>query len=99
VYDLIISSLGEDEAVSAKASTIQENGQITLPIEFRRKYGLQKGDAVVFRETEEGLLISTRETLAMKALGEIGEALTAKGITLEEMIESAREGRRPQSKV
>ena len=40
--------------------TIQENGQVTLPIEFRQKFGLKKGDVVVFKETEEGLLISPR---------------------------------------
>lgn len=72
---------------------IQENGQVTLPIEFRRKYGLKKGDVVVFKETEDGLLISSREVLAMKLLDEIGETLEEKGIPLEELIESGREVR------
>jgi len=70
---------------------IQENGQVTLPIEFRRRYNLSKGDAVVFRETEEGLLISPKETLVMKLLDEIEEGLKAKGITLEELISSGRQ--------
>jgi len=70
---------------------IQENGQVTLPIEFRRRYNLSKGDAVVFRETEEGLLISPKETLIMKLLDEIDEGLKAKGITLEELISSGRQ--------
>ena len=52
-------------------STIQENGQITLPVEWRRRYGLKKGDVVVFKETEDGLLISPREALAMSLLDEI----------------------------
>lgn len=67
---------------------IQENGQVTLPIEFRRRYNLNKGDAVVFRETEEGLLISPKEALVMKLLDEIGEGLAARGITLDELISS-----------
>lgn len=74
-----------------KASVIQENGQITLPKEFRRRFGLKKGDIVIFKETNEGLLISPRETLAFQLLDELGNALKKKGISLDELIESGRE--------
>jgi len=70
---------------------IQENGQVTLPVEFRRRYNLKKGDAVVFKETEEGLVISPKESMVMNLLDEIGEGLKARGITLEELITSGRE--------
>ena len=70
---------------------IQENGQVTLPIEFRRRYNLNKGDAVVFRETDEGLLISPKEALVMKLLDEIGDGLAAEGITLDDLISSGRQ--------
>ena len=73
--------------------TIQENGQVTLPSEWREKYGLKKGDFIVFKETEDGLLISPREALAMKLLDEIGDTLKEKGIDLDELIESGREVR------
>ena len=74
-----------------KASVIQENGQITLPKEFRKRFGLKKGDIVVFKETNEGLLISPREMLAFQLLDEIGDALEKKGISLDDLIESGRE--------
>ncbi len=77
--------------LTKKAYTIQENGQVTLPMDFRKKYGLKKGDIVVFKETEDGLLISPREALAMNFLDEIGEALKEKGIDLDDMIESGRD--------
>jgi AbrB family looped-hinge helix DNA binding protein len=77
--------------VAKNVYIIQENGQVTLPIEFRRRYKLKKGDAVVFKETEEGLLISPKEALVMNLLDEIAEGLEARGITLEELIESGRE--------
>ena len=70
---------------------IQENGQVTLPIEFRRRYNLQKGDAVIFKETDEGLLISPKEAQIMNLLDEISEGLKARGVTLEELIASGRE--------
>jgi AbrB family looped-hinge helix DNA binding protein len=74
-----------------KIYTLQENGQVTLPIEWRKRYGLKKGDVITFQETEDGLLISPREAQIMKLLDEIGEALKQKGISLEEMIESGRD--------
>lgn len=64
-----------------------------MPIEFRRHHNLNKGDAVFFRETEEGLLISPKEALVMKLLDEIDEGLKAKGITLDELIISGRQFR------
>jgi AbrB family looped-hinge helix DNA binding protein len=70
---------------------IQENGQVTLPIEFRRRCNLKKGDAVVFKETEDGLLISPKEALVMNLLDEIAEGLKERGITLDELIESGQE--------
>jgi AbrB family looped-hinge helix DNA binding protein len=76
-----------------KAYVIQENGQVTLPLAFRKKYGLKKGDAVVFKEIEGGLVIDARETLALKLLDEIGDVLEQKGISLDELIESGRETR------
>ena len=77
--------------VTKNVYIIQENGQVTLPIEFRRRYNLKKGDAVVFKETAEGLLISPKEALVMKLLDEIDEGLKARGITLDELIASGRE--------
>lgn len=77
--------------VAKKTYVVQERGQVTLPREFRKKYGLMKGDVIVFRETEEGLLISPREAQVMQLLDEIGEALREKGISLDELIESGRE--------
>lgn len=70
---------------------IQDNGQVTLPMEWREKYNLRKGDLVSFVETDEGLLVLPREAIAMDALDRIGKALADKGISLEEMIESGRE--------
>jgi AbrB family looped-hinge helix DNA binding protein len=76
-----------------KLATVQKRGQVTIPIALRRKFGIQEGGIVAFVETEEGILISPREVLAMGALDRIGEALKERGITLEELIESGREVR------
>jgi AbrB family looped-hinge helix DNA binding protein len=74
-----------------KLSVVQAKGQVTIPVEIRKKLGLEKGDLVAFVETEQGLLITPQEVIAMDALDRIGEALNRRGISLEELIESGRE--------
>ncbi len=74
-----------------KLVRVQEKGQVTLPVEVRKKLGLKKGDLVAFVETPDGILITPQEVVAMKALDRIGKALKEKGLSLEELMESGRE--------
>ena len=76
--------------VPRKTYVLQESGSVTLPAEFRKRYGLKPGDEISFVETEAGLLISPREALLNKLLDEIGDGLRQRGITLEELMESGR---------
>jgi AbrB family looped-hinge helix DNA binding protein len=71
--------------------TIQENGQVTLPADWREKYGLKKGDVVSFIETDQGLLVVPREVMALEALDRIEQALKERGISLDEMFEGLQE--------
>ena len=74
-----------------KLVRIQEKGQVTLPIEFRKRLGLKKGDLVAVSETDDGVLITPQEVIATKMLDQIGEALKERGLSLEELIESGRD--------
>lgn len=78
---------------SARLSIVQKKGQITIPIEIRKKMGLKEGDLVAFVETEQGIMISPQETIAMDALDKLGEALKARGMTLEELMEEGEQTR------
>ena len=78
---------------ASRLSIVQEKGQVTIPAEIRKKLGLEKGDLVAFVETDQGVLISPQEIIAMDALDRMGEALKAKGLTLEELMDSSRETR------
>lgn len=70
---------------------IQEKGQVTLPAELRRALGLKKGDLVAVTQTDDGVLITPQQVIAMKALDRVGELLREQGVSLEEMIESGRQ--------
>lgn len=74
----------------ARYYSIQENGQVTLPADWREKHGLKKGDVVTFLETDRGLLIQPRQDSIQQALEDIGAALEERGLTLEELIERGR---------
>jgi AbrB family looped-hinge helix DNA binding protein len=76
-----------------KLSKIQEKGQVTIPIEFRREWGLKKGDQVVFTKTVQGILIRPQKNVAEESLNRIGEELKERGISIEELIEDGREFR------
>ena len=66
-------------------SNLQKNGQITLPVAFRRKYNLTTGDPIVIKLTPEGLLISKNQSPSLEVLDLMREELEARGITLEEL--------------
>ncbi len=70
---------------------VQEKGQVTLPREVRKRLKLKKGDLVTFVETSEGIVIKPAAVVANEALDEIGAALKAKGIKLEDLLERGRE--------
>ena len=78
--------------MASNKSKVQQNGQVTIPIEIRKKWGLEPESKVVFVVTEVGVMIVPYlGRVAMEALDRIGEALKEKGITLDELIEDGRE--------
>ena len=70
---------------------VQEKGQVTIPTKLRKKLNIKKGDTVVMVETKDGLLIKPAEVVLSEALDEMGKALKADGIALEEWIERGRQ--------
>jgi len=70
---------------------VQEKGQVTIPLEIRRKLKLKKGDLVAFVETNAGVLITPAEVVVTQAAEAISRSLKEKGITLEQLIERGRE--------
>lgn len=73
------------------AVRVQERGQVTIPVEIRRKLNLKKGDLVTFVETDNGVMIKPAEVIVSEALDEIGKALKAKGIEIDDLLERGGE--------
>ncbi|MDR2090032.1 MAG: AbrB/MazE/SpoVT family DNA-binding domain-containing protein [Clostridiales Family XIII bacterium] len=54
-------------------SRVTAKGQVTIPVEMRRKLGIKEGDKVVFMEQAGNIVIANA---AMVALKEVQEAFT-----------------------
>ena len=74
-----------------KFVAVRSGGQVTIPIEDRRRLGLEVGDLVAIVETPSGLLLEPRKVAALRALDELADILEDEGFTLDELIESGRE--------
>jgi AbrB family looped-hinge helix DNA binding protein len=46
---------------------VQENGQVALPTELRKRLGLKKGDLIEVTNTPPGPLITPQEALSTRA--------------------------------
>ena len=57
---------------------------------MRRRLGLKAGDLIAVEETPTGVLLTPRGVAAINALTDIGDALRAQGLTLEDMIERGK---------
>ncbi len=43
------------------ASSVQRKGQVTIPQELREAFNIQPGDEVYFKQSAEGILITTEK--------------------------------------
>jgi AbrB family looped-hinge helix DNA binding protein len=74
---------------------IQERGTVTIPQSVRDKLGIKKGSTVAFVETDDGRVeIRVIEADVIAALDELGEALKAKGVTMNEWLAASRKSRK-----
>src|SRR5690348_1672903 len=51
------------------SSTLTRKGQITVPVEIRRRLGLERGDKVVFVEEGDVVLLKPAQSIAERTAG------------------------------
>lgn len=71
-------------------SRVTKKGQATIPSVFRKKFGIDEGDRVVFEETGEGLVLKPAADVedSAGALSRFGDA----GEVLKEFLRDRRKG-------
>lgn len=70
-------------------TVITQKGQVTIPIELRRKFGLQKNTRVRIEESKAGILITP--TLSVSDLGGILKVSDKNKIVTEKDLRKIRE--------
>ena len=78
------------------SSTIQMRGKgaLTIPIELRRKYGLDEGDVITLIDLGDGAFLLTAAVTKIDRLGDrVAQALEAEGVSVEELLSALDEER------
>jgi len=69
-------------------------GAVTLPVELRRKYGLNEGDVFTLIELGDGSFLLTPHVTQVDRLGDrVAEVLTQEGVSVEELLSVLEEER------
>lgn len=70
------------------ASTLTTKGQVTIPLDYRKQFGLKAGDRVMFLQTPYGIIIKQATKDIRAAFGLIKAKHT---VTLADMEKAIRE--------
>jgi AbrB family looped-hinge helix DNA binding protein len=56
-------------------TVVTRKGQVTLPVEIRRRLGLKEGDKVAFVEDEHGIQVVRPESVVARTAGLLGSEI------------------------
>jgi len=65
---------------------MQKKGQVTIPVELRRKYRIEDGSVIAVVETDKGILLSPSAVLTTEAMKRLEQALNGHGVILNELF-------------
>jgi bifunctional DNA-binding transcriptional regulator/antitoxin component of YhaV-PrlF toxin-antitoxin module len=73
---------------------IRGKGAVTLPIELRRKYGLDEGDIITLVDLGDGSFLLTPKVIQVDRLGDrVAQAMAKEGISLDDILSALDEER------
>jgi len=73
---------------------IRGKGTVTLPVELRRKYGLDQGDIITLIDLGDGSFLLTPIVTKVDRLGDrVAQAIAEEGVSLDEIMTALDEER------
>jgi bifunctional DNA-binding transcriptional regulator/antitoxin component of YhaV-PrlF toxin-antitoxin module len=73
---------------------IRGKGTVTIPVELRRKYGLDDGDVITLIDLGDGSFLLTPIVSKVDRLGDrVAQAMAEEGVSLEEIMTALDEER------
>ena len=80
--------------MSAVTIQIRRKGVITLPIELRKRYGVNEGDVFTLQDLGDGSFLLLPRVSRVASLGDrVAEVMADEGIGVKEMLEVLEEER------
>lgn len=80
--------------VTTTTLRIRSKGTVTLPIDLRRKYGLDEGDVITLINLENGSFPLTPFVTRLHRLGDrVAEAMAEAGVSQDELLAALDEER------
>jgi AbrB family looped-hinge helix DNA binding protein len=76
-------------------SSVSPKGQVTLPLEVRRRWGIKPKDRVAFRVEDNTVMVSPARSAVEERFGAVPPL--ARPISVEEMTEIAAEEHAPEA--
>jgi bifunctional DNA-binding transcriptional regulator/antitoxin component of YhaV-PrlF toxin-antitoxin module len=79
---------------SSTTIQVRGKGSLTLPVEVRRKYGVNEGDVYTLIDVGEGAFMLVPQVTTVDRLGSrVAELVAEQGTSLEELLETLDEER------
>ena len=73
---------------------IRGKGTLTLPVELRRKYGLDEGDIITLIDLGDGSILLTPTLTRVDRLGDrVAQAMVEEEISMDEILDTLDEER------
>ncbi len=80
--------------MTAMTVQIRRRGALTLPVELRRRYDIDEGDAFTLVDLGEGTFLLTLQVSRVAHLGDqVARLMEEEGVTLDEILETLDEER------
>lgn len=79
---------------STSTLQIRSKGTVTIPIELRRKYGLDEGDVITLIDLEDGSFLLIPSMTQIDRLGDrVAKAMVEAGVSEDELLAALDEER------
>lgn len=64
--------------LNSYSSTLTTKGQATIPVFFRKKWGIKPGEKLIFAESDQGITIKTHSQLVNELYGSLKSKVKVK---------------------
>lgn len=73
---------------------IGNRGQLTIPSEYRKELGIEKGDVINVMKVGEVLVLTRKQVIGDTIADKMEYVMKKKGLTLQDLVSNLKEQRR-----